>query len=143
VSWDGFRREHRDGRVLSRETGHARDYGLNPYSGYDDAASPPFFPTANVDDKRLPPKERVVFFRAGKRQVVVPFSVLAKRRTVEVDGYVVRWRAGVASPLDDASVAGGRDVGSVEVRRGGRLVPFEEPFWFVVAAFAPEAEIVR
>lgn len=62
-----FRREHPEGRVLSRETGHVRDYGSNPYSGYDDAASPPFFPAANADDRRLPAKERVVFFRAGKR----------------------------------------------------------------------------
>jgi Protein of unknown function (DUF3179) len=139
VSWDAFRREHPTGRVLTRDTGHAREYGRNPYAGYDDAAAPPFFPAANADDARLLPKERVVFFRAGAWHVAVPFSVLARRRRVEVDGYVVRWRPGVASPLDDASVAAGRDVGSVEVRRGGRLVPFEEPFWFVVAAFAPEA----
>jgi hypothetical protein len=35
VSWDAFRAEHSNGQVLSRDTGHIRDYGANPYAGYD------------------------------------------------------------------------------------------------------------
>jgi hypothetical protein len=29
------------------------------------------------------------------------------------------------------------------VLEDGRLVPFEEPFWFAVAAFRPDVRIVR
>jgi hypothetical protein len=56
---------------------------------------------------------------------------------------VGRWRPGVASPLDEGPVAGGRDVGAAEVRDAGKLVAFDEPFWFAVAAFRPNARIVR
>jgi hypothetical protein len=147
VAWREFANEHPDGKVLSRETGHARRYGENPYTGYDDVDSPPFFQTRNSDDDRLPPKERVVFIERGGRAVAVPFTTLRRRKRmkVEVAGhtFVVRWRAGVASSLESKSVAAGRDVGAAEVRENGRLVAFDEPFWFAVAAFRPNARIVR
>lgn len=104
VSWEQFRREHPDGRVLSRETGFDRPYGRNPYEGYDDVASPPFFGAENLDDDRLAPKERVVFVERGGEAVAVPFAALAKKRSIafELEGHrlVVRWRGGVASALD-------------------------------------------
>jgi hypothetical protein len=77
--------------------------------------------------------------------VVVPFTVLTARRqlTVEVGGdeLTVRWRPGTASALDRDSIADGRDVGSAEVIEDGRLVAFDQPFWFAVAAFRPDARI--
>ena len=33
VAWSDFKASHPDGKVLSRETGYNRPYGLNPYSG--------------------------------------------------------------------------------------------------------------
>ncbi|MBA2293511.1 MAG: DUF3179 domain-containing protein, partial [Actinobacteria bacterium] len=47
VSWRDFRRAHPSGLVLNRETGFLRDYGTNPYAGYDDIASPPIFAARN------------------------------------------------------------------------------------------------
>jgi hypothetical protein len=147
VSWREFTLAHPDGRALSRDTGHSRPYGQNPYAGYDDVDSPPFFPTKNIEDERLPPKERVVYIKHGDDSVAVPFSTLRRRGqiTVEVDGreLVVRWRGGVASSLDEGAIEAGRDVGAAEVRRRGILVAFDEPFWFVVAAFDPGVRIVR
>ena len=147
VAWREFEREEPDGKVLSRETGHARDYGENPYTGYDDIDSPPFVATNNSDDKRLPPKERVVFIERGDEAAAVPFSLLRERKVVRVavggSRLVVRWREGVASSLDQGTVAGGRDVGAAEVWEHGRLVAFDEPFWFAVAAFRPGVRIVR
>jgi hypothetical protein len=147
VAWREFKRNHPGDKVLSRETGHSRSYGENPYTGYDDADSPPFFPTNNSDDERLPPKERVVFIERGGEAVAIPFSTLRrqKRVRVEVAGHslVARWRPGVASSLDAANVAEGRDVGAAEVREHGGLVAFDEPFWFAVAAFRSDVRIVR
>jgi hypothetical protein len=147
VSWRDFRAEHPGGRVLSRDTGHDRPYGRNPYPGYDDVDAPPFFPAANSDDGRLQPKERVVFVERGGDAVAIPFSALRERKVVriEVGGarLIVRWRGGVASSLDAAGVAGGRDVGAPEVLENGRLVEFDQPFWFAVAAFRPDVRIVR
>jgi hypothetical protein len=147
VAWRDFEQDHPEGKVLSRETGHPRAYGENPYVGYDDADSPPIFATRNSDDDRLPPKERVVFIERGDEALAVPFSVLRVRKVirVEVGGrrLVVHWRAGVASSLDRGSVADGRDVGAAEVREAGALVAFDQPFWFAVAAFRPGVRIVR
>ncbi len=147
VAWAEFRREHPNGRVLSENTGYVRPYGQNPYVGYDDVSRPPFFPTAHSDDHRLKPKERVVFVERRGDAAAVPFSVLTKRRTVvvRVGGHtlVVRWRPGVTSALDSADIAAGREVGAATVAENGRAVPFEEPFWFAVAAFRPHVRIVR
>jgi hypothetical protein len=147
VAWREFTRRHPNAFVLSRETGHNRPYGTNPYEGYDDVDSSPLFPVANEDDARLPPKERVVFIERGDDAVVVPYSVLARKRAVRVtvggEQLLVRFRHGPVSALDQAAIAESRDVGAADVRQGGRLVEFEEPFWFVVAAFRPDARIVR
>jgi hypothetical protein len=146
VSWRDFRRAHPSGLVLNRETGFLRDYGTNPYAGYDDIASPPIFAARNADDDRLPPKERVVYVEVGEDALAVSFPALMQRRTISVqtDGgeLVVRWRPGVASALDAPAIAAGRDVGAASVLLDDEPVPFTEPFWFVVAAFRPDIEIV-
>jgi hypothetical protein len=147
VSWREFEQQHPNGRVLTRHTGYSRPYGENPYSGYDDASSPPFFPAAHAGDHRLEPKERVVFLEHGKETVAVPFSALRRHRVIRVrlDGHrlLVRWRPGVASALDAGIIPIGRDVGAARVTENGRAVAFTEPFWFAVAAFRPDTTIVR
>jgi hypothetical protein len=147
VSWREVATQHPNALVLSRETGHDRIYGANPYEGYDDVDSPPLFPVANDNDKRLAPKERVVFIERGDDAVVVPYSILRRKRAVRVavggERLVVRFRRGTVSALDESAIATGREVGAAEVLRDGRLVEFEEPFWFVVAAFRPDARIAR
>ncbi len=147
VAWRSFRAQHPDGFVLSRNTGYSRPYGENPYAGYDDVSSPPFFPTRNAGDKRLPPKERVVFLERGGSAVAIPFSTLAKKRQVEVTlaghRFEVRWQGGVSSALDSGEIASGRDVGAAQVFEQGRPTTFSEPFWFAVAAFRPHVQIVR
>ena len=147
VAWRSFRAQHPDGLVLSRETGYSRPYGENPYAGYDDVSSPPFFPTVHGDDRRLPPKERVVFLERGKAAVAIPFRALAKKRRVEVTlaghRFEVKWQGGVGSALDTGEIASGRDVGAAQVSEDGRPTTFTEPFWFAVAAFRPGVRIVR
>jgi Protein of unknown function (DUF3179) len=147
VAWREFARRYPHGLVLTRNTGFSRPYGQNPYSGYDDASTPPFFPAAHANDQRLPPKERVVFLERGNDAAVVPFSVLQRRHIVRVTvgGHrlVVRWRGGVASALDSGSIPRGRDVGAASVTEHSKSAVFDEPFWFAVAAFRPHVRIVR
>jgi Protein of unknown function (DUF3179) len=147
VAWQSFRAQHPDVLVLSRATGYSRPYGENPYAGYDDVSSPPFFPAAHGSDHRLPPKERVVFLERGDSAVAIPFSTLAKKRRVEITlaghRYEVRWQGGVNSALDSREIASGRDVGAAQVLERGRETTFSEPFWFAVAAFRPNVQIVR
>jgi hypothetical protein len=149
VAWEEFESMHPAGKVLSRDTGFSRAYGDNPYVGYDSIDTPPFFGAANQDDNRLPPKERVVFIERKGEQVVVPFSALAEAREIEVEvgdeALEVTWKPGTRSALDSDEIASGRDVGTAIVRSAetGELVAFDLPFWFAVAAFAPDAEIAR
>ncbi len=145
VAWADFARAHSDGQVLTRETGFDRSYGDNPYEGYDDVDSPPLFPVPG--DKRLPPKERVVYVERGDESVAVPYSVLARKQAVRVElgggTLVFRWRGGVASALDTSAIASGRDVGAADVTENGKRVAFSEPFWFAIAAFDPDVRIIE
>ncbi len=147
VSWADFRTTFPESEVLSRDTGFAREYGRNPYTGYDDVDSPPFFGAANASDDRLAPKERVVFVEVGGDAIAVPFSALAKTpmitTTAAGEKVVVRLAGRVSSALDSGRIAEGREIGSATVTVAGRAAPFSEPFWFAVAAFRPDVRIVR
>jgi hypothetical protein len=147
VSWQRFRSWYPRGRALTRDTGYSRPYGQNPYTGYDDVASPPFFRAAHDDDKRLQPKERVVFVERAGKAAAVPFSVIAKKKTVTFrlaeHRLAVRATGVATSALDRAVIADSRRLPTVEVREQGKLVPFDTPFWFAVAAFRPDVLIVR
>jgi hypothetical protein len=132
TSWREFKSAYPDGRVLSRETGHDRPYGRNPYAGYDTRRGPlaSFFSKA-VDD-RLPAMERVVAVHLNGRSVAYPFSALREVLVIhdDVSGVpiVVFWAPGTSSALDAAVVTEGRDVGSSGVflrSVGDRTLAFE------------------
>jgi hypothetical protein len=115
VSWADWRDANPDGLVLSRDTGHERAYGQNPYPGYDDIDTSPFLFEGEVDG-RLAAKTRMVGLRSELDAVAVVLDDLLERRVVDVDfdgrRLVVWARPGTASALDATSVAGGRDVGA-------------------------------
>jgi hypothetical protein len=130
ISWEAFRSAYPQGKVLSRNTGHARPYGRNPYAGYDNINSSPFLYRGPKDD-RLRPMERVVAVSLGGEHVAYPFSLLGRVRVVHdvVGGQpiVVLFEMGTASALDATDVAGGRDVGASGVfvpQMGGRRFTF-------------------
>jgi len=130
VSLADFEAAHRDGDVLSRETGFSRDYGRNPYVGYDEANDNPFL-FEGVVDGRLAPKERVVTVGSGSEAVAFPYTELRKvgvaSATVGGDEIVVFWTPGAASALDNSIIDGSRDIGSTGVFRravDGRQLTF-------------------
>ena len=125
-----FKARYPDADVLSRDTGHERDYGANPYAGYDEPGSKPFLLTEEADD-RLPPKERVVAVQQGEEAVVVPFSRLRREPVAEVEvggrPVVVLYKRGVTSALDAIAVELSRDVGTAgtfDPRLEGRRLRF-------------------
>ncbi len=130
VSWEEFKQQFPQGRVLSRETGHRRSYGDNPYAGYDKADEPPFLFEGKLDG-RLPPKERVVTVSLAGEDGAYPFPVLAKERVIadSVGGQsvVVFFQPGTASALDASTIADSRDIGATGVYRpqiDGRRLTF-------------------
>jgi Protein of unknown function (DUF3179) len=120
VSWASWRDAHPDGQVLSRDTGFARDYGTNPYLGYDDVDEQPFLFRGEVDG-RLAAMERVVAIGRGDDPVAVRLDPLSDSGVLDVviDGEPVTvWHLpGTASALEQADTAGGRDVGATGVFR--------------------------
>ncbi len=118
LSFEQFRERHPTGEVLSRDTGNERDYGRNPYEGYDDPDSKPFLLEGEADP-RLPPKERVVSIIRGKRATVVAFSRLRSDPVAEVsigdEMLIVLFAPGVRSALDAGEIQRSRDVGTAGV----------------------------
>ena len=117
VGWRQFRDEHPDARVLSRSTGHDREYLANPYVGYDDPNSEPLFALPTDPDSRLPVKARVVGVGRGDDAVAIHRDRLADRGVQHVEvgpGRVVLWHApGQVSALDTQLIPDGAEIGSV------------------------------
>jgi hypothetical protein len=118
VSWGQWSAAHPDGLVLSADTGFRRDYGRNPYPGYDDVGTPPFLFQGETDD-RLLAKRRVIGILGDGGAVAVRRDLLAEAGVVEfqIDGapMVALHDTGMASALDDGSIAEGRDIGTAGV----------------------------
>ncbi len=133
TSLDAFAETWPEADVLSRETGHSRDYGRNPYPGYDRADEQPFLYEGTIDG-RIAPKERVVAVGMGADAIAFTWSDLAASgiATDTVDGrpIVVLWRPGTVSALDEALIDESADIGSVGVfvpEVDGRRLAFARP----------------
>lgn len=115
LAWEEFRRAVPDGVVLSRASVPGRDYGRNPYPGYEGEGDAFLF--RGPRDPRLPPNTRVVGVGADRDDpVAVTLDLLRDERVVEVDladePVTVWWAPGQASAIDTQQVDQGRDVGS-------------------------------
>ncbi len=111
-------RSHPGALVLSQDTAFDRDYGRNPYAGYDEADSEPFL-LDEQSDPRLPPKERVLAVRRGRDAVVVPFAVAERKGALSFEAFgrrlVALWAPGVASALDADRIEDSRDIGTAAI----------------------------
>ena len=118
VAWQDFQSTYPEAKVLSRDTGHRRNYGNNPYVGYDEVGRPPFL-FFGENDERLGPTERVAALTAGDKALAFPFSFLEEERVVQHQvgdqNLVVFFRPGARSALDSFSIAGSRKVGATGI----------------------------
>ncbi|MEM9319085.1 MAG: DUF3179 domain-containing protein [Pseudomonadota bacterium] len=134
-SFGAFRDRHSDGLVMA-EPDYPRDYGRNPYRGYDSGAG--FF----LYSGELPPHgidalARVV--RVGER--AWPLERVAQAGGVSEAGVSISWSPGQASALDSAAIAEGRDIGNIRVRdAGGQDLAHDVMFAFAFHAFWPDGE---
>ena len=120
VGFATWQAEHPDGLVLNRQTGETRNYGANPYPGYDDVDSSPFLFEGEVDG-RFTAMTRVVGIDSddGKQAIAFPLLELREAGVLTAalgdEQVVAFWVPGSASALDDQQVSGGVDVGSTGV----------------------------
>ncbi|WP_421870777.1 DUF3179 domain-containing protein [Motiliproteus sp.] len=134
TSWQRWRQQHPDTRLLSTETGFLRDYQRSPYGDYDRNGRL-YFPVAFLS-KRYHPKERVLGIQIGDQYKAYPFVELAKRPTSE--------------PLIDR--IGGQQLRieyDIDSRSGQifdqqqRELPVINSFWFAWYGFHPDTDIWR
>ncbi|MDA2979224.1 MAG: DUF3179 domain-containing (seleno)protein [Actinomycetota bacterium] len=121
LSWEQFVANYPTGKVLDwQASGFARDYGRNPYSGYDTPDGVPFLFRGSLDDRGAA-MQRVVGIDIGDLPIAYAIGSVrdgeAYATPIEVAGQdlVIFWKSGQASALEDDQIAGGRDVGSVGV----------------------------
>jgi len=133
--FDAFAERHPDGVVLLPPADTGRAYGANPYAGYD-TADRPFLYDGSYDG----PVPALAYVVAVGDEAWPLETVRDKGRITRGD-LVIEWRPGMRSALDERRIADGRDLGSVEVTRGGDPVVFHTPFAFAFAAFNPEGTI--
>lgn len=114
TSFGDFAAAYPLGKVLSRQTGHSRSYGRNPYVGYD-SESRPFLFEGNLDP-RLPATAHVLAGLVEGKAVAYPFVILSERRvivdTVGSVNVVALWQDGAVSALDAATIDESRPIGT-------------------------------
>lgn len=132
-SWSEFEARNPGGLVMD-EPDFARNYGANPYVQYD-SSNRPFLYSGELPPHDIPALARVV--RVG--DAAWPMTRIAAAGEISENGVVLRWSAGQASALDTASIAQGRDVGTVRVRdAAGNDLPHDVMFAFAYHAFWPD-----
>jgi len=118
ISFKQFKDAYPNGTVLSKDTGYKRDYGKNPYVGYDDIDQRPFLYRGDIDD-RLPPNEKVIAIKDGNINKAYPYSITSEKRVINDkinDKFVVIFHGeGAASALDEKLISESKEAGSTGV----------------------------
>jgi len=134
-SWEEYSARNPDGLVMAQPA-FPRNYGRNPYLGYDTAARP-FLYNGEQPPHGVPPLMRVV--RVGDKAWTL--ERLRKEGELTEAGVTISWAAGQSSALDQSSVFEGRDVGTVRVRdASGADVVHDVLFAFAFHAFWPDGD---
>lgn len=115
ISFGQFKKNYPGGEVLSRNTGHDRRYGSNPYTGYDDIDKSPLL-FDGEEDGRLPPMEKVVGVRIDDQTKAYPHSVTREKQVIN-DQFanvplLIIHTEGATSALDRGRIAQSREDGS-------------------------------
>ncbi len=139
-SWGNFRKRAPDAKVLIPNNVSMRNYGRNPYVGYD-SASFPFLYRGEMPEN-INPMVRVV---AIDKQAWT-LELLRKKERITSGDIIISWSPGQNSVLDSGTISQGRDVGNVLVQRideNNTLVDVvhDITFAFVFHAFRPDGVI--
>ena len=135
-SWAAFTERNPDGRVMAEPENSRRDYGRNPYVGYDTLTKPWLY-VGEEPPHDIPMMARVVV--VGER--AWPMERLVEAGSLSEDGVTLRWETGQASALDTGRIGEGREVGNVTVTdASGEPLVHDVTFAFVFHAFEPKGQ---
>lgn len=129
TTWEAWRKKHPSTDILSINTGYSRDYGIDPYWGYehgDQVVSP-----VTHLDERLDAHELVLGVSAGGEDETFPLSKLSKASMplrVKVGGV-------------DVTITYDANTGAAAAKESGERIPIYNGYWFAWAAFHPKSAI--
>ena len=130
IAYRDFVKSYPQGKVLSRETGYNKQYGENPFRGYDDIDESPFL-FFDAKDKRLPAMERVLAVSIGDKHRVYPLSHLRKQKIINDNfagmSVVVFSKHGMLSAVDKQWIEDSRTIPAAVAynrRYNNRLLSF-------------------
>lgn len=143
LPWHEFIERYPGGRVLTNNTGHDRDYGRNPYSGYSKSSNP--FLYSGGYDTQLAPLERVVGLehKGDYRASLVKIAATGELHdSVAGETFVIRYHADTRDVLDAERISSSRILGSASVSRlDGTMVSHMDTLWFAWAVFHPGTSV--
>jgi hypothetical protein len=129
-NWGNWRRDHPDTSVLSRNTGHRRDYSRSPYQGYS-TSKDLYFPAPT--DPRYHPKMPTLGMRIpGEGSRAYTASELAENGGSVAENFLGR--------AVRVSYDANRQLFSSEAPSEVEIV---EGFWFAWAAFHPKTSVFK
>ncbi len=131
-----FRNRTVDGQVLIPNNPAARNYGKNPYVGYDRSRIPFLF--SGDLPRKVPAMMRVIAI--DKFAITLP--LLRSKASIQHGDIHLSWEAGQNSALDQSTIEKGRDVGNVIVTRNGEDIPYVVTFAFAFFAFHPDGLLI-
>ena len=142
-SYANFKERAPDGLVLV-PSGSNRNYGGNPYRGYD-SSDRPFLFRGDLPTE-VAPLSRVVVLEVNGTREAWSLNLLKEKRRVDIgEGVVIHWEPGQNSALDHPVISRGADIGNVTVVRetanGAEDVAYSVDFAFAFNAFFPDSPI--
>lgn len=118
VGFNQFANSFPEGLVVSKDTGYRRDYGRNPYVGYDNINQKPYFPVGK-SDKRLKPMEKIIVVEFDGISKAYPHKTTRKMRVIndkiKSQNVVIFHKDGANSALDAGQIKDSKDIGSTGV----------------------------
>jgi hypothetical protein len=118
ISFKQFKVSYPDGTVLSKETGYNKEYGKNPYVGYDDIDQKPFLFKGD-EDERLPPNEKVIAVKSENVYKAYPYSITFEQKVINDKvgkmPVAIFHGDGAVSALDNNIISESKEVGSTGV----------------------------
>jgi len=138
-SFVNFKKRAPTGEVLVPNDPNMRNYGANPYAGYDSSPYP--FLYQGEMPKGINPMIRVIVVDGEAWSM----PLLREKGKITKDNLVLRWSSGQNSALDTRDIRQGRDVGNVVVQRRAENkledASYDVTFAFVFNAFFPGRKI--
>ncbi|MFC1748654.1 DUF3179 domain-containing protein [Pseudomonadota bacterium] len=132
TTWGDWIKRHPDTKVLSENTGYARDYDRDPYAGYENSQGT-YFPVSHRDP-RYHPKERVLGIEIKGIFKAYPFAELSKTNGLindHINGTPVTIHYDKESHSARIQGAKGENLAGITA------------FWFAWIAFHPESLVFK